>query len=167
MFGGMDVTVIGGGNSAFESAAQLLSYAKNVTILQRSDFRADPITIKKVLSDQRAHAISNVDLLEIKGEQFVSGIVYKEKDSEEIKELPVQGIFVEIGSDPSVEFIQNGIVELNKSSQIIVNAKTQTTNTLGIWAAGDCTDGLYHQNNISAGDAIKALEDIYKYLKTK
>jgi alkyl hydroperoxide reductase subunit F len=59
------------------------------------------------------------------------------------------------------------IVELNKSSQIIVDAKTQATNTPGIWAAGDCTDGLYHQNNISAGDAIKALEDIYKYLKTK
>jgi len=167
MFGGMDVAVIGGGNSAFESAAQLLSYAKSVTILQRSDFRADPITIKKVLSDPRARALPNVDLLEIKGEQFVSGIVYKEKDSEEIKELPVQGIFVEIGSDPSVEFIQNGIVELNKSSQIIVDAKTQATNTPGIWAAGDCTDGLYHQNNISAGDAIKALEDIYKYLKTK
>jgi alkyl hydroperoxide reductase subunit F len=167
MFGDMDVAVIGGGNSAFESAAQLLSYAKSVTILQRSDFRADPITIKKVLSDPRAHAIPNVDLLEIKGEQFVSGIVYKEKDSDEIKELPVQGIFVEIGSDPSVEFLNNGIVELNKNSQIIVNAKTQATNTLGIWAAGDCTDGLYHQNNISAGDAIKALEDIYKYLKTK
>jgi len=166
MFEGMDVAVIGGGNSAFESAAQLLSYAKSVTILQRSDFRADPITIKKVLSDPRAHAIPNVDLLEIKGKQFVSGIVYKEKDSEEIKELPVQGIFVEIGSDPSVEFLNNGIVELNKNSQIIVNAKTQATNTLGIWAAGDCTDGLYHQNNISAGDAIKALEDIYKYLKT-
>jgi alkyl hydroperoxide reductase subunit F len=167
MFGGMDVAVIGGGNSAFESAAQLLSYAKSVTIFQRSDFRADPITIKKVLSDPRAHAIPNVDLLEIKGEQFVSGIIYKEKDSDEIKELPVQGIFVEIGSDPSVEFIKNGIVELNKSSQIIVDAKTQATNTPGIWAAGDCTDGLYHQNNISAGDAIKALEDIYKYLKTK
>ncbi|MFA6430259.1 MAG: FAD-dependent oxidoreductase [Candidatus Paceibacterota bacterium] len=167
MFGGMDVAVIGGGNSAFESAAQLLSYAKSVTILQRSDFRADPITIKKVLSDPRARALPNVDLLEIKGEQFVSGIVYKEKDSDEAKELPVQGIFVEIGSDPSVEFIQNGVVKLNKSSQIIVDAKTQATNTPGIWAAGDCTDGLYHQNNISAGDAIKALEDIYKYLKTK
>jgi thioredoxin reductase len=51
--------------------------------------------------------------------------------------------------------------------QIPVNHKNQQTEINGIWAAGDCTDGLYHQNNISAGDAIKALEDIYVWLKTK
>jgi len=167
MFGGMDVAVIGGGNSAFESASQLLSYAKSVTILQRSDFRADPITIKKLLSDPRVHALPNVDLIEIKGDNFVSGIVYKEKDGEEIKELPVQGIFVEIGANPSVEYIKNGIVELDEKESVIVDPKNQKTSEEGVWAAGDCTDGLYKQNNIAVGDAIKALEDIYKYLKTK
>ncbi|MFA6227186.1 MAG: FAD-dependent oxidoreductase [Candidatus Paceibacterota bacterium] len=167
MFADMDVAVIGGGNSAFESASQLLAYVKSVTILQRSDFRADPITIKKVLSDPRAHAISNVDLIEIKGDKFVSGIVYKEKDSDEAKELPVQGIFVEIGANPSVDYIKHGIVKLDEKEHVIVDPKTQKTSEEGIWAAGDCTDGLYKQNNIAAGDAIKALEDIYKYLKMK
>jgi alkyl hydroperoxide reductase subunit F len=167
MYADMDVAVIGGGNSAFESASQLLAYVKSVTILQRSDFKADPITIKKVLSDPRAHAIPNVDLIEVNGDKFVSGITYKEKDSNETKELAVNGIFIEIGSNPSIEYVKNGLVKLDEKEHIIVDPRTQKTSTEGIWAAGDCTDGLYKQNNIAAGDAIKALEDIYKYLKTK
>ncbi|MEI8123979.1 MAG: FAD-dependent oxidoreductase [bacterium] len=165
MFTDMDVVVIGGGNSAFESASQLLAYAKSVTILQRSDFKADPITIKKVLSNPKARGISNIDLLEVKGDKFVSGIVYKDKDTGKETELPVSGIFVEIGANPSVEYIKNGIVELDDKEQIIVDPKTQKTSCVGIWSAGDCTDGLYKQNNIAVGDAIKALEDIFKWLK--
>ncbi|MDD4803706.1 MAG: FAD-dependent oxidoreductase [Candidatus Pacebacteria bacterium] len=167
MFVDMDVAVIGGGNSAFESASQLLAYAKSVTILQRSDFRADPVTIKKVLSDPRIKGITNIDLIEIKGDKFVSGIVYKNKETGEEKELSVQGIFVEIGANPSVEYIKNGLVKLNENEEIMVDPKTQKTSQEGVWSAGDCTDGLYKQNNIAVGDAIKALEDIYKYLKTK
>lgn len=167
MYGGMDVAVIGGGNSAFESASQLLAYAKSVTILQRSDFRADPITIKKILSDPRIKGITNIDLLEVKGDKFVSGIVYRDKETNEEKELSVQGIFVEIGANPSVGYIKNGLVKLNEKEEIIVDPKTQKTSEEGVWSAGDCTDGLYKQNNIAVGDAIKALEDIYKYLKTK
>ncbi|MFA5934607.1 MAG: FAD-dependent oxidoreductase [Candidatus Paceibacterota bacterium] len=167
MFADMDVAVIGGGNSAFESATQLLTYAKSVAILQRSDFKADPITIKKVLSDPKIKGVTNIDLLEVKGDKFVSGIIYKDKVTGEEKELPVQGIFVEIGANPSVEYIKNGLVKLNDKEEIIVDPKTQKTSEEGIWSAGDCTDGLYKQNNIAVGDAIKALEDIYKWLKTK
>ena len=165
MFTDMDVVVIGGGNSAFESASQLSSYAKSVTIVQRSDFRADPITIKKVLSNPKIRGISNVDLLEVKGDKFVTSLLYKDKDTGKEIDLPTNGIFVEIGANPSVAYLENGILKLNEKQEIIVDAKTQKTSELGIWAAGDCTDGLYHQNNIAAGDAIKALEDIYKYLK--
>ncbi|MCX6717632.1 MAG: FAD-dependent oxidoreductase [Candidatus Taylorbacteria bacterium] len=165
MFADMDIAVIGGGNSAFESASQLLAYAKSVTILQRSDFKADPITIKKVLSNPKARGISNVDLIEVKGDKFVSGIVYKDKTTDKIIELPVQGIFIEIGANPSVEYIKDDIVELDDKEQIIVDPKTQKTSCVGIWSAGDCTDGLYKQNNIAVGDAIKALEDIFRYLK--
>ena len=58
-------------------------------------------------------------------------------------------------------------LELNKIGQIPVDPKTQQTKVSGIWAAGDCTDELYHQNNIASGDAVKALEDIYMTLHTK
>jgi len=53
------------------------------------------------------------------------------------------------------------VAELDAFDKIIVDPRTQRTKTPGVWAAGDCTDGLYHQNNIAAGDAVKALEDIY------
>ena len=166
MFTDMDVVVIGGGNSAFESASQLSAYAKSVTIVQRSDFRADPITIKKVLSNPKIRGISNLDLLEVKGDKFVTSLLYRDKDTEKEIDLPTNGIFVEIGANPRVAYLENGILKLNDKQEIIVDAKTQKTSEKGIWAAGDCTDGLYHQNNVAAGDAIKALEDIYKYLKS-
>jgi len=165
LFSDMDVAVIGGGNSAFESASQLTTYAKSVTILQRSDFRADPITMQKVLEDKKVKTFTNIDIVEIKGDTFVTGIVYKDKKTGETKELPVTGIFVEIGSNPSVNFIKNGLVKLTQTDEIITDPKTQRTSETGIWAAGDCTDGLYKQNNIAVGDAIKALENIYIYLK--
>ena len=165
MFSDMDVVVIGGGNSAFESASQLSAYTKSVTIIQRSDFKADPVTIKKVLSNPKVRGIPNVDLLEIKGDKFVSSIIYRDKDTEKEIELPVSGIFVEIGADPSVEYLNNSPVKLNEKQEVIVDAKHQTTSEKGVWAAGDCTDGLYKQNNIAVGDAIKALEDIYRFLK--
>ena len=167
LFAGMDVAVIGGGNAGFETAAQLLAYAKSVVLLHKNDeFKADPITIKKVLSNPKMHAILNVDIAEVKGDKFVSGLVYQNKETGEKTELAVQGIFVEIGSVPSTEFALD-LVDHTKYNQIIIDPKTQRTSKSGIWAAGDCTDALYHQNNIAAGDAVRALEDIYYYLHAK
>ena len=167
LYGGADVVVIGGGNAAFETAAQLSSYAKSVTLINRSEnFRADAITVEKVLSKPNVKAITNAIPFEVKGEKFVSGFSYKDAITSEVKDLDVTGIFVEIGLIPSTTFAQNA-VELNQGGQIIVDPRTQQTKTPMIWAAGDCTDGLYHQNNISSGDAVKALEDIYIHLHTK
>ena len=81
-------------------------------------------------------------------------------------ELDVQGVFVEIGSVPTTEFISD-LVETSPTGHVVVNPVNQRTNVEGVWAAGDCTDGLYHQNNIAAGDAVKALEDLFLWLKTK
>ena len=165
MFGDADVAVIGGGNSAFEAVNQLLAYAKKIYIIQRSDFKAETITVHNILANPKVVGLPNVDLLEIKGDKFVQSLTYKNKNSEEIIELPVSGIFVEIGSNPSVEFIKNGLLNLDGTDQIIVDPKTQKTSASGVWAAGDCTNGLYRQNNIAVGDAIKAVEDIYRFLK--
>ncbi|MEK7170620.1 MAG: FAD-dependent oxidoreductase [Patescibacteria group bacterium] len=164
LFADMDVAVIGGGNAGFESAAQLLAYAKTVTLLNRSDnFKADPVTVKKVLAHPNMKAILGAKILEIKGDAFVTGLVYQTKESGGPKELAVTGIFVEIGSSPATDLL-GGLVERTPYKQVIVDPKTQHTSQKGILAAGDCTDGLYHQNNIAAGDAVKALEDIYLYL---
>ncbi|MDP2705069.1 MAG: FAD-dependent oxidoreductase [Patescibacteria group bacterium] len=165
LFSGQDVVVIGGGNAGFETAAQLLAYTKSVTLLENApQFKADPITVEKVVSHPNMKAYSGVTIKEIKGQTLVTAIVF-EKDGKSI-ELPTGGIFVEIGLIPTTSFVKE-LVELNKHNQIVIDPRTQQTSTPGVWAAGDCTDGLYHQNNIAAGDAVRALEDIYLHLRAK
>ena len=162
-----DVVVIGGGNAGFESAAQLLAYTKSVTILHRgANFKADKITTEKVLAHPKITAILNVTPTAVLGDKFVTGIKYKNNNSGEEITLPTDGIFVEIGFIPNTEFLKP-LVDINDYGAIIVDHKTQKTSHAGIWAAGDCTDALYHQNNIAAGDAVKAIEDIYNYLHLK
>jgi alkyl hydroperoxide reductase subunit F len=162
LFGGMDVVVIGGGNAGFESAAQLLAYCKSVTLLSRSEPRADEITVKKLLAKPNFNLVTYASPKEIKGSVFVESITYTTKDGGDIT-LPVAAVFVEIGQIPATDFAKD-IVARNENNQVIINPRTQETNKKGIWAAGDCTDVLYHQNNIAAGDAVRALEDIYLHL---
>lgn len=166
LFAGQDVAVIGGGNAGFETAAQLLAYAKSVTLLHRGpDYKADPVTVERVLANEHMTGLLNAETTEIIGEQFVNGLRYKVGDNEETT-LPVSGIFVEIGLVPNTEFV-DGAVERDDYKRITIDPWTGQTSTPGIWAAGDCTNIKYHQNNISAGDAVRALEDIYVHLKAK
>jgi alkyl hydroperoxide reductase subunit F len=165
LFSERDVVVVGGGNAAFESAAQLLAYTKSVTLLNRGEtFRADPVTVEKVSAHPNMHIIKNVDILEVTGDVFVHGLIYKDSKSGETVTLPTDGIFVEIGLLPNTQFL-NGIVALNEIGQIKIDPWTHKTSVEGIWAAGDCTNVLYHQNNIAVGDAVRALEDIYTHLR--
>lgn len=167
LFGGMDVAVVGGGNAGFETALQLLAYAKSVTLIHRhKEFKADPITVEKTLAYPNMHVILNAEPTEVTGEQFVTGLKYKDIDSGEIKELAVSGIFVEAGVMPNTDFAEN-LVEFDAVKRIKTDPRTQRTSVEGIWAAGDCTDELYHQNNIAAGDGVKAAEDIYLWIKKR
>ncbi|MBP9748068.1 MAG: FAD-dependent oxidoreductase [Candidatus Pacebacteria bacterium] len=167
LFSGADVVVIGGGNAGFESAAQLLAYCKSVTLMNRSDvFRADEITVEKLLKNPKLTVLKNVETVEVKGEKFVEGLVYKDVMTGEQKTLNVTGVFVEIGQIPNTDFAKD-IVTLDAIGRVKIDPTTQKTSTPGIWAAGDCTDVLYHQNNIAAGDAVRALEDIYLAIHTK
>jgi alkyl hydroperoxide reductase subunit F len=167
LFTGQDVVVIGGGNAGFESAAQLLAYCKSVTLIQRGkEFRADPVTVAKILANPKMKAITDTELVEIKGDTFTKSIIYKNNATGENIELPTTGIFVEIGLLPTTDFLK-GLVTLDKNSHIVIDPRTQQTSTRGVWAAGDSTDVLYHQNNIAVGDAVRALEDIYIHLHTK
>lgn len=166
LFSGRDVVVIGGGNAGFETAAQLLAYTKSVTLLHHGDaYKADPVTVQKVLAHPNMTGILNAKTKEIKGETFVTSVVYTDKEGQD-HEVPAGGIFVEIGLMPSTDYV-SGLVELDEYKRIKIDPWTQQTSVPGIWAAGDCTNIKYHQNNISAGDAVRALEDIYVHLKAK
>jgi alkyl hydroperoxide reductase subunit F len=133
-------------------------------MVHRSEkFRADEITVKKILENPKFKAITNAEILRVDGEQFVSSLTYKDKISGEEHTIPTAAIFVEIGQIPNVDFVKN-LVKLDEFGKIIVDPMTQMTLVPGIWAAGDCTNGKYHQNNIAAGDAVKALEDAYLWI---
>lgn len=167
LFAGQDVVVIGGGNAGFETAAQLLAYAKSVTLLHRGPaFKADPITVEKVLAHEHMTGVLDAVTIEVHGDAFVTGITYKDGKTDKHHNIPVTGIFVEIGMIPNTDFAAS-LVETDEYKRIKIDPWTQKTNVPGIWAAGDCTNIKYHQNNISAGDAVRALEDIYVTLKTK
>lgn len=167
LFAGQDVAVIGGGNAALETSAQLLAYCKSVTLLNRSDkLRGDEITISKLSENENFKIIKNAVPVEILGDKFATGMVYEDSVTKEKYTLNVPGIFVEIGLLPTTYFAKN-IIKLNEYNQIPINPKNQQTEVYGIWAAGDCTDAMYHQNNIASGDAVRALEDIYVHIKTK
>lgn len=165
LFSGQDVMVVGGGNAGFETAVQLLAYAKSVTLVHRSaEYSADPVTVQKVLAHPNMAGLLNSQPVEIKGEKFVSGAIVDTNG--EKKELPVTGVFVEIGVIPNTDFAKD-FLPMDKFNRIIADPRNQKTSVEGVWAAGDCTDELYHQNNIAAGDAVKALEDIYIWLKAR
>ena len=164
LFADQDVAVVGGGNAAFESAAQLLAYCKTVTLLIRGDtFRADPGTVESVTKNPKMRIIKNAMPTEVIGDKFVNGFIYTDTITNKKITLPVTGIFVEIGSLPNTDFASK-MISIDQFGRIVTDAKNQRTTKNGIWAAGDCTDGLYHQNNIAAGDAVKAIEDIYAWL---
>jgi alkyl hydroperoxide reductase subunit F len=165
IFAGQDVAVIGGGNAGFETAAQLLAYTKSVTLLNHgSSYKADPVTVQKVLAHPNMRGVLNAETTTVTGEKFVSSLTYTDTVTGESHELPATGIFVEIGMIPNTDFAAE-IVERDQYHRVIIDPWTQKTSAPNIWAAGDCTNVKYHQNNIAAGDAVRALEDIYVTLK--
>jgi thioredoxin reductase len=140
-----------------------LAYCSSVTLLNRTDtFRADEITVAAARCNPAMHILTFATPTEVVGEKFVTGLKWKNADNIE-QLLPVAGIFVEIGLIPNTAWLADA-VELNETKQIVVDPRLQRTSHPRIWAAGDITDGVYHQNNIAAGDAVKALEDIYMFV---
>ena len=156
---------MGGGNAGLEAVTDLLAYATEVHLLIRSEvLKGDPITQDIVKNSPKVKIIFNAVPQEVFGKEFVTGLKYNDKTSGEIKELAVDGVFVEIGSLPNSDIVKD-LVNLNVRGEIVVDHKTQQTSDPNIWAVGDVSDVLYKQNNISAGDAVKAVLNIYDRLR--
>ncbi len=155
------VVVVGGGNAGLEAVIDSLPYASEVYLLEFKDqLKGDPVTQEKVKASSKVQVILQAQALQVLGDKFVSGLKYKDLKTNEEKTLAVDGIFVEIGAVPNSDLVK-GLVELNQINEIIADPRTQRTSNPGIWAVGDVSDVLYKQNNISVGDAIKAVLSIY------
>ena len=160
-FRDQDVAVVGSGNSALETVLDLFPYAKNIYLLIRRDkLKGDPVAQEKVTRAPQVKIIANAEVQEILGEQTVTGLRYKDKNADEIKNLQVGGVFVEIGSIPNSEFVRD-LVETNEAGEIVVDHQTAETSKKGIFAAGDVTNDPFKQNNIAAGDGVRAALSAY------
>ncbi len=164
LFKGKDVAVVGGGNAGLEAVVDLFPYASKIYLINRGpELSGDPLTQEEVKKSPKVTVISNAETQEIFGDQFVTGLKYLDKQDSQVKELALGGVFVEIGSVPNSEFVKN-LVETNKAGEIVIDHKTGAASRPGIFAAGDVTDEIYKQNNISAGDAVAAALSAYNYL---
>ena len=168
LFSDKKVAVIGGGNAGLEAVQDLFPYASEIYLLEYGGvLKGDPVTQEAIKeSPKLKDIILNAQTLEIIGNKMVAGLKYKDRKTGQEKTLAVEGVFVEIGSVPNSEMVKD-LVALDKYGQIVIDSKHASTSQTGIYAAGDITDDPYKQNNISAGDAVKAALAAYNYLLKK
>ncbi|MBI4133544.1 FAD-dependent oxidoreductase [Candidatus Uhrbacteria bacterium] len=159
------VAVIGGGNAGLEAVVDLLPYASKIYLLEYGDaLKGDPVTQERIRREGKVEVLLRAQAKEIHGDTTVTGLTYTDRATNAEKKLDLGGVFVEIGSVPNSETVKD-LVETDKYGQVIIDSKHGTTSHEGIFAAGDITDDPYKQNNISAGDAVKATLAAYGYLQ--
>jgi alkyl hydroperoxide reductase subunit F len=164
LFKGKRVAVIGGGNSGVEAAIDLAGIVGHVTLLEFADtLRADAVLQKKLHSLPNVTVIKSAQTTEVTGDgQKVNGIVYKDRVSEEIKRIELEGIFVQIGLLPNTDWLK-GTLELSRFGEIEIDAKGHTS-LPGVFAAGDCTTVPYKQIIIAMGAGATASLSAFDHL---
>ncbi len=163
-FEGLEVAVVGSGNSALETVIDLVPYARTIFLLIRGEkLKGDPVMQEKAGANSKLNLLKNVEVQEILGDERVTGLRYRDLKTGEVKELAVNGVFVAIGSSPNSDFVRS-LVDTNQAGEILVDQRTAKTSKWGIFAAGDVTNDPFKQNNISAGDAVRAALSAYHYL---
>ena len=164
LFKGKPVAVIGGGNSGVEAAIDLAGLVKHVTLLEfGAELRADAVLQKKLRSLPNVTIIVNAETTQVNGDgKKVTGLTYKDRVSGEVKDVALEGIFVQIGLLPNTDWLK-GTVELTRFGEVIIDAKGHT-NVPGVFAAGDCTDVPYKQIIIAAGAGATAALSAFDHL---
>ena len=166
-FSDKDVAVIGGGDAGFEAAQFLSKIAKKIYILEYGqEVVADKVNQEITGKDKKVEIITNAEVIEIKGDGFVSSIIYKDRKTKKDKSLKVDGVFVQIGlktEHPSME----GLVNVNAKNEIVFDLETNQTKTPGLFVAGDAGTGRFKQIVIACGEGAKAALSAFNYLKIK
>ncbi|WP_303295345.1 thioredoxin-disulfide reductase [Methanobrevibacter woesei] len=159
-FAGKDIAMVGGGNSALQEAVFLSNLGCNVTVIhRREEFRAEQYLQDK-LKEKGIKTIMNATVEEIKGDMLVSSITIKDKESEELKDLEVNGVFISIGYKPHTKLAEELGVDLDKNNQIITD-KNQKTNMDYVYSAGDVCGGV-KQWVVACGEGAIAATSAYK-----
>ena len=164
LFKGKRVAVIGGGNSGVEAAIDLAGIVEHVTLIEFADqLKADAVLVNKLKSLSNVTIHVNAQTTEITGDgSKVNGLSYKDRATQDIHHVALEGVFVQIGLVPNTEFLKDTLA-LSKFGEIEVDAKGHT-NLPGVFAAGDATTVPYKQIVIAAGEGAKAALSAFDYL---
>ena len=164
LFKGKRVAIIGGGNSGVEAAIDLAGIVAHVTLLEFADtLRADAVLQNKLYSLPNVTVIKSAQTTEVTGDgQKVNGITYKDRVSEEVRHIELEGIFVQIGLLPNTDWLK-GTVNLSRFGEIEIDAKGHTS-VPGVFAAGDCTTVPYKQIVIAMGAGATASLSAFDHL---
>ncbi len=164
LFKGKRVAVIGGGNSGVEAAIDLAGVVAHVTLIEfDSQLRADAVLQTKLRSLPNVEIITSALTTEVNGDgNKVTGLTYKDRNTEESHTVDLEGIFVQIGLVPNTEWLK-GTVDLSPRGEIEVDARGATS-VPGVFAAGDATTTPYKQIVIAMGDGAKASLGAFDYM---
>ncbi|PKG32583.1 Uxx-star family glutaredoxin-like (seleno)protein [Methanoregula sp.] len=161
LYKGKKVAVVGGGNSALQTAIEMSRIASSVNLIVRSSIRADPISVERLKTIGSIVVHEHTHVTALHGEQFLTGVTIRDGNGVE-RMIDLDGIFVEIGWIPNTEIL-DGLVNLNDRREVIVDINCCTSRP-GVFAAGDITNEKSKQIIIAAGDGAKAALEAYEYL---
>lgn len=162
LYSGKDVIICGGGNSAVEAAIDISKIAKNVTLIHRSDFRADSILLENLKKIENIKIYLQTQVKEIFGDSVLKGIKIFNKNTCVEDIIYTDAVFVEIGLKVDTDWLYN-LVDLNEKGEIIVDKECRTS-AAGIFAAGDVTNSEYKQIIIATGDGARAALSANEYI---
>lgn len=163
-FRGKEVVVIGGGDSAMEEANFLTKFATKVTIIHRSnEFKASKIMLKRAQDNPKISFVTNATVVDVLGQENVTGVQIKNNETGELSEIPCGGYFVAIGHTPATKVFANSGVETDVKGYVVTKQHTRTS-IPGVFTAGDVHDPRYRQAVTAAGMGCMAALDVEKYL---
>ena len=163
-FKGKDVAVVGGGNSGIEAALDLAGMVNHVTVFEfLPELKADKVLVEKAQAHNKITIIKNVATKEVIAQNGkVVALAYEDRNTGEVKQHNLSGIFVQIGLLPNSEFL-NGVVERTQHGEVIIDEKCHTSEP-GIFAAGDVSTVPYKQIVIAMGEGAKASLSAFDYI---
>ncbi len=159
------VAVIGGGNSGFGTALDLTRYAKKIFIFEKSNrILADEISQEQAQKEKKIEIFLNKEIKSIGGKDRVQSLIYQDLKTEKIFQIPIDGVFIQIGSIPATGFLK-GLIEFNKNDEVEVDFETCASSCPGLFAAGDVNNGRWKQIIIAAAEGSRASLAAYEYLQ--
>ena len=163
-FRDQDIAVVGGGDSALEEATFLTRFARTVTLIHRRDaLRGSKIMQERALANEKMRFAWNSAVEDIQGDVKVSGVVLRDTITDELRDLPVTGLFIAIGHDPRSELVREH-VRVDGEGYVLVDAGSTRTSLAGVFACGDLVDHTYRQAITAAGSGCAAALDAERFL---